>query len=573
MIRQLVTIRDQSHYDIVVAGAGAAGMAAALFAAIEGKKVLLVERTEYLGGTTAYSAGTVWAPNTHHAAGSGDTPEQAARFLDLVVGNYARPSLRRAFLSSAPKAIAALEAHSDVKFRPYPLHPDYVQEVDGATLRGRALEPVPFDGRKLGDAFGLLRAPIPEFTILGGMMVNRADIDHLMKITKSRASFIHAAKILARHALDRLQYPRGTRLVMGNALAGRLVLSLIKRDIDIVLETSVASFHSDNSAISGVVLKSKDVTRNIAAASAVILAGGGFTRNLARRQQFLHQPVPEFSPAAPGHTGELQELALTLGARFGEDNYDNAFWTPVSLRKRADGSTAVFPHFILDKAKPGTVCVNASGRRFVNEATSYHLFARAMFETHKISPSIPAFLIADAVALRRYGLGMVRPGGHGLQSFLADGYLTQGATLHELAQKLGINASNLERTVADMNRYAVTGIDPEFGRGSTAYHRAAGDPEIKPNPNLGPIATAPFYAVRLVPGEIGAANGLVTSDDAQVLGVGDRPIPKLYACGNDMQSVMGGTYPGPGITLGPGIAFAYRAVRHALASASDETAL
>jgi len=563
VIRQLDTIADQTRYDFVVAGAGAAGMAAALFAAIAGKKVLLVERTEFLGGTTAFSAGTVWAPNTLHAAGSGDTPEKAERFLDLVVGNYARPAMRRAFLGSAPDAIAALEAHTDVKFRPYPLHPDYVQEVEGATLRGRALEPVPFDGRELGDAFGVLRAPIPEFTILGGMMVNRADIDNLMKMTKSRAAFVHAAKILARHARDRLRYPRGTRLVMGNALAGRLLLSLIKRDVDFVLETSVTSIEQSNGAITGVVLKCKGVTRQVNA-PALILAGGGFTRNASRRQQFLHQPVPELSPSAPGHTGELQELALTLGARFGEGNYDNAFWTPVSVRKRADGTTAVFPHFVLDRAKPGTVCVNAAGRRFVNESTSYHLFARAMFDTHKASPCIPAFLIADAVALRRYGLGMVRPGGHGLKTFLADSYLTQGTTLSELAQKLGIDAGNLERTVADMNRYAVTGVDPDFGRGSTPYHRAAGDPGVKPNPNLGPIATPPFYAVRLLPGDIGAANGLVTSEDAQVLGAGDRPIGGLYACGNDMQSVMGGTYPGPGITLGPGIAFAFRAVRHAL---------
>ena len=282
----------------------------------------------------------------------------------------------------------------------------------------------------------------------------------------------------------------------------------------------------------------------------------------------LAKPVPEFSPAAPGATGALQDLALKLGARFGEGNYDNAFWSPVSLRQRPDGSMAVFPHFVLDRSKPGTVCVNAKGKRFVNEATDYHLFARAMFETNKREPSIPAFLIADAVALKAYGLGMVRPGGYGLKPFLADGYLTQGATLRELAHKLGIDADNLERTVAVMNGYAKTGIDPEFGRGSTPYHRAAGDPAVKPNPNLGPIATAPFYAVKLMPGDIGAANGLVTSDDAQVIGMAERPIGGLYAVGNEMQSCMGGTYPGPGITLGPGMTFAYRAVRHALGNGS-----
>ena len=564
MIHSLETFSDTPRYDVVVAGAGAAGMAAALYASIAGKKVLLVERTEFLGGTTALSAGTVWAPNTRHAEGSGDTPENAARFLDNVIGNYARPAMRRAFLQSAPAAIVALEDNTEVKFRPYPLHPDYVQEVEGATVRGRALEPLPFDGRELGKAFGLVRAPIPEFTVFGGMMVNRGDIDHLMRLTKSRASFWHAVKLLARHARDRLSYPRGTRLVMGNALAARFVKSLLKRDIDILLETSVAALHSQNGTVTGVTLTSGGASRRIEGTKAVILAGGGFTRNPARRQEMLAQPVPQYSPAAPGHTGELQELALDLGARFGEGNLDNAFWSPVSIRQRADGTTAVFPHFVLDRSKPGTFCVNKSGKRFVNESTDYHLFARAMFEANKRTPSIPTFFIADALALRRYGLGMVRPGGYSLKPFLADGYLTQGATLRELAEKLGIDADNLERTAAAMNGYAKTGVDPEFARGTTPYHRAAGDPAVKPNPNLGPIATPPFYAVKLMPGDIGAANGLVTNADAQVLGFNDRPIAGLYACGNDMQSAMGGTYPGPGITLGPGITFAYRAVRHAL---------
>jgi hypothetical protein len=565
VIQSLESISDTASYDVVVAGAGAAGMAAALYAAIAGKKVLLAERTEFLGGTTALSAGTVWAPNTRHAAGSGDTPEKAALFLDNVIGNYARASLRRAFLDSAPAAVAALEDKTDVKFRAYSLHPDYVQEVEGATVRGRALKPLPFDGRELGMTFGILRAPIPEFTVFGGMMVNRGDINHLMNLTRSASSFWHAVKLLARHACDRLSYPRGTRLVMGNALVARFVASMLKRDIDIVMNTSVAALRSADGVVIGVTLTCGGVTRHVEATKAVVLAGGGFTRNLARRQEMLAQPVPEHSPAAPGHTGELQDLALKLGARFGEGNLDNAFWSAVSVRKRADGSTAVFPHFILDRSKPGTVCVNQSGKRFVNEAADYHLFARAMFEANKRSPSIPAFLIADAVALKKYGLGMVRPGGHGLKPFLADGYLTQGVTLRELAGKLGINVANFERTVASMNGYAKTGIDTDFARGTTPYHHAAGDPAVKPNPNLGPIATPPFYAVKLMPGDIGAANGLVTNEDAQVLGFNERPIGRLYAVGNDMQSAMGGTYPGPGITLGPGITFAYRALQHALA--------
>jgi len=235
------------------------------------------------------------------------------------------------------------------------------------------------------------------------------------------------------------------------------------------------------------------------------------------------------------------------------------------VRKRADGTTAVFPHFVLDRSKPGTVCVNQAGRRFVNESTSYHLFGRAMFESNRVSPCIPCFIITDAAGLRKYGLGMVRMRTRNIKPFLADGYLIEAATVAELAGKLDLPAEALETTIADMNAYAKTGVDPEFGRGRTAYHRVNGDATRgMPNPTLGPIDTPPFYAVRLYPGDIGAASGLVIDEWARVLNTDNQPIGGLYACGNEANSIMGGTYPGPGITIGPAITFAYRAVQHAL---------
>ena len=568
MLMTLDAIDDTARYDLVVAGSGAAGMAAALFAAIEGRTVLLVERTDYLGGTSALSAATAWVPNTHHAKifGDEDSPENAARFLDAVVGNHASRELRQAFLASGPEASAELEAHSDVIFRPYARHPDYVQDAEGATVRGRALEPLPFDGRVLGAALSRLRPPIPEFTVFGGMMVDRTDINHLLGITKSRASFLHAAKILGRYGLDRLTSPRGTRLVMGNALIGRMLASLLARHVDIVTGTSVTDLIRGPGGIVGVKLEGHGVARSIASALGVVSAAGGFGRNPQRRVDLLPKPTPELSPAGPGHTGEMQALALALGARFGEGGMDTAFWTPVSTRKRPDGSTAVFPHFVLDRGKPGTVCVNQLGQRFVNESVSYHEFARAMMATDATAPAIPTFLIADAVATKKYGLGMVRPGARGLAGFLADGYLVEAGSIDALAAQLKIDAAPLARTIADMNRYAETGTDTAFGRGTTAYHRVNGDATHTPNPNLGPIKTPPFYAVRLFPGDIGAATGLVTDKSAQVLGADNQPIGGLYAIGNDMHSIMGGTYPGPGITIGPAIVFAYRAVQHAIAN-------
>lgn len=566
MLTSLHDIDEGAQYDLVVAGSGAGGMGAALFAAIEGKKVLLVERTEYLGGTSSLSAATTWVPNTRHAATfpGEDTPEKAATFLDAVVGNTSSRDLRSAFLAAGPAAIAKLEANSQVQFRAYARHPDYVQEAPGATVRSRALEPVPFDGRALGAALSKIRPPIPEFTIFGGMMVDRTDINHLLGMTKSFGSAKHAARILGRYGLDRISHPRGTRLVMGNALIGRMLASLLDRNVDIVTDTSIRELHRGAAGIDAVTMEGGGVRRRVGTALGVVSASGGFGRNPELRAELLHKPTPDYSPAAPGHTGEMQALALKLGARRGEGAADNAFWAPVSVRKRPDGTTAVFPHFVLDRGKPGTVSVNQAGKRFVNESVSYHEFARAMFATHATVSAIPTYLIADAVALKKYGLGMVRPNTRDLSSFKADGYLVEAPSISKLAQKLGVDASNLEVTIAEMNGFAVTGKDTAFGRGTTAYHNVNGDAENKPNPNLGFIRTAPFYAVRLHPGDIGAATGLVTDANAQVLGEGNQPIGKLYAVGNDMQSIMGGTYPGPGITIGPAIVFAYRAIQHAI---------
>jgi succinate dehydrogenase/fumarate reductase flavoprotein subunit len=236
------------------------------------------------------------------------------------------------------------------------------------------------------------------------------------------------------------------------------------------------------------------------------------------------------------------------------------------LRKRPDGSTAVFPHFVMDRAKPGMITVNQAGERFVNESTSYHLFALGMQAAQK---AVPAYLVADAKALRQYGMGMVRPGGKGLAPFLADGYLTEAASLEELASKLGISAEGLAQAVADNNAFAQTGVDTQFQRGVTAYQQNIGDAAAGGlNPNLGAISEGPYYAVKLYPGDIGAAQGLQTNGHAQVLNAQGQAIGGLYAVGNDMNSIMGGVYPAPGITIGPGLVFAYLASRHALASAS-----
>ena len=560
---------NASAYDLVVVGAGGAGMATALFAAMEGASVLLVERTEYVGGTTAWSAGTSWIPGSQHAAkvNPNDTLAETARYLDNAVGERTSKVVRQAFLDNGRAAVDEVEARSELKYRPYPKHPDYISDLGGSTLNGRALEPMPFDARLLGrELFALLRPPIPEFTVIGGMMVDRTDINHLLAMTKSWSSLKHSVKIVMRHAMDRLSWPRGTRLVMGNAHVARLLYSLSKFDkVTIALNSTVEHIVRGPQGVERVDIACTGERRSVRVNKGLVLASGGFNRHPELRAQMLPGVPAEWSPAAPGHTGQAHDLAKQLGAVYGQGGLSHAFWAPVSLRKRADGSTAAFPHFVMDRAKPGMITVNARGERFLNESTSYHLFGLAMQEANKTRPSIPAYLVCDADALRKYGIGMVRPGGKGLAPFLADGYLTEGATLAELASKLGMDAQALQASVAQNNRNAETGVDPDFHRGETAYQQNLGDPAwTGKNPNIGPLAQGPFYAVRLYPGDIGSSTGFATNEHAQVLGADGQAIGGLYAVGNDMHSIMGGTYPAPGITIGPGLVFGRIAARHAL---------
>jgi succinate dehydrogenase/fumarate reductase flavoprotein subunit len=563
----LTPLPPNARFDVVVVGAGGAGLSAALFAALDGARVLLVEHTAYVGGTTAWSAGTTWIPGSLHAAkvNPADTLQDARTYLDAAIGDHAPIALREAFLAHGAAAVQRLEKHSDVHYRACPKHPDYISDLPGSTLCGRALEPLPFDARLLGKWFPLIRTPIPEFTVLGGMMVDRTDINHLLAMTKSWPSFQHALRILLRHAADRLRHPRGTRLVMGNALVARLLYSLSRLpNVSLALNTGLVEWGEASGPIRSVVIEQAGRRCSVEVSGGVVLASGGFNRNAAQRQDKLPGGNLAWCPGAPGHTGIALDMARQRGARFGEGGKSHAFWAPVSLRQRADGSTAVFPHFVMDRAKPGFITVNHAGKRFVNESTSYHLFGLAMQEAHQTSPSVPAYLVCDAKALRTYGIGMVRPGGKGLSAFLADGYLTEAATLEHLATQLGVDPAGLQQSVEQINRYAQTGIDPDFGRGITAYQQNIGDASAgNPNPNLGALQTAPYYAVRLYPGDIGASTGLVTDTDARVLGPDGQPIEGLYAVGNDMHSIMGGVYTAPGITLGPGLVFAYLAARHA----------
>lgn len=552
----------QQQFDVVVVGAGAGGLAASVFAALNGARTLLIESTDYVGGTTAYSAGTTWAPNTKLArtVDAEDSPEQVLTYLDRAVGNRSPRIMREAFVAAAPDAIETLHEQTMVKFRARPHHPDYLYELEGSTAKGRALEPEPFRADALGADLKLIRPAIPEFTILGGLQVDRDDINHLLSMGKSLRSLAYAIKLIGAYGLDRLRYGRSARLVMGNALVGRLLLAAKQAGVEVRVGTEVTAMDLQGDVVS---LTTKAGDR-IEAAGGVILATGGFSRHPDRRAEMLPKPLAEHSPAAPGHTGAMHDLALALGARYGEGAASHVFWAPVSKRQRSDGSWAVFPHFVFDRSKPGTVAVNQKGERFTNEARSYHEFALAQYA----SGALPAYLITDAVGLEKYGLGMVRPGARGAKTLIADGYLKEAPSLSALAAKLGIDADRLAATVKRFNGFAETGKDLDFKRGETVYECANGDathPGL--NPTLGAIGKGPFYAVEMMPGDIGAATGLATDEHARLIDAENRAIPGLYACGNDMQSIMGGVYPGPGITIGPAITFGFIAAKDAAARA------
>jgi 3-oxosteroid 1-dehydrogenase len=556
-------------FDLVVLGSGAGGMTAALVAALDGLRPLLVEASERIGGTTALSSGTVWIPgNRHqHALGLHDDPQAARTYLDALVGDRAERALREAFLAAGPAMIDDLHERTDVRFHAYAASPDYRQDLPGAAQGGRPLEPLPFDGRTLGAEFDRLRWPLRELMLFGGMMVTRGEAVRLLRALRSAGAFALGARLVTRFARDRLRYARGTRLVLGNALAARLYRNLRERGVPILLGARVTRLHRDGGRVTGLDLATPQGERRIAARLGVVLAGGGFPASAALRAQYLPQPVAEHTAACESCTGTTLALAQQAGAAVGPEGEDNALWFPSSIARRDDGSTAVYPHIALDRSKPGLVAVHAGGLRFVDEAVSYHEFVRAMYRAHRSVPTIPAVLVCDRRFVWKYGLGLIRPRTPSLAAFVRRGYLFMADSIEDLARQVGVDPVRLAATVQANNADARTGVDATFGKGGTSYDRGNGDPEHKPNPCLGPIDRPPYCAVKVYPTPLGTSLGVRTDASARALDDAGRPIDGLYVVGNDMQSIMGGEYPGPGAQIGIAMTFGWIAAKHAAASA------
>lgn len=553
-------------FDIVVVGAGAAGLTAAAVAAAARQRVLLLEHTPLIGGTTAVSGGMVWVPGNHMMAeeGQADSLEAARTYLRHSVPADDDKAVLDAFVEQGDAAIRHLEAHTALRLRPVMPYPDYYPGLPGATSGGRVLEALPFDGRLLGAQFARLRAPLPELTLFGGMMVHRGDLPHLRRAASSPAAAWHTARLLMRHAGERLHAPRGTTLHLGNALAGWLFKSVL--DLGVALRTGARPIHLvlEHGRVQGIVMEGEGGAEQcIGARRGVVLASGGISHDAALRA--LHVPAAVGALSAAVDAGAPKSgaaLALEVGATLSRGAARQGFWVPASAFTRRDGSRGVFPHTVTDRGKPGLIAVDARGRRFVNEALSYHEFVKAQLK----ADAIPAYLVCDQRFLWTYGLGCIKPFAWSVQHWVDSGYLRRAHTIADLAARIGVPAPALRDTIAQFNEGARRGIDTQFGRGGDIYQRHLGDRDHQPNPCVAPIDRAPFHAVEVRPADLGMAAGLVTDASARVLDANRRPIEGLYACGNDMQSVMNGAYPGPGITLGPALVFGVIAARQAAQS-------
>lgn len=552
--------------DVLVAGSGASGMSAAITAKYGGLDVLIVEKEARFGGTTARSGGWLWIPGTSLARAWGivEGPDEARTYLRHEAGNSFDAARVDAFLEAGPEAVDFFTTKTAVRFDMPLTFPDYDAEAPGGKQGGRSMVARPFDGRELGDHIKDIGAPLPELTVFGIMLGSGKDIIHFMRATRSLTSAVYVAKRLTRHLMNVLRYGRGMTLTNGNALAGRLAKSAFDLKIPLWLSSPVRELIMQNGAVRGAVIERNGRRMRIVARRGVVLACGGFPHDIERRKaMFPHAPsgYEHTSPGPTGNTGDGLRLAESAGGHV-EDSLPNAAaWVPVSVTTRKDGSKGVMPHFI-DRAKPGVIAVMRDGNRFANEGNSYHDFVQKMMKAAKPGEEIAAYLVCDHRALRRYGLGCIPPFPMPIGDYLRSGYLLKGATLQELAAAAGIDVDAFVTTVTRFNAAAVEGRDPAFGKGSRAYNRYQGDAEQGPNPCVAPLAQAPFYAIKMVIGDLGTYAGIKTDAHARALDADGQVISGLYAAGNDMTSIMGGNYPGAGITLGPALTFGYIAGRH-----------
>ncbi len=552
--------------DLLVVGSGAAGLSCAITAKKRGLNVVVIEKEPVFGGTTALSGGVLWVPlNTHgRQQNPQDTLDAVRTYMMQETGAYYDEAAVAAFMDQGPKMVDFFERETAMKFIPT-LYPDYHPNVPGGAAIGRSILAQPYDIRGLGKDMARLKPPLKTITFIG-MMFNssNADLKHFFQFTKSLTSFLYVAKRLVNHIKELALYQRAINVTSGNALAARLAKSALDLGIPILTSTPAKRVLTENGQVVGMGVGGEGGDREIRARRGVVLACGGFPQDvqrIAKAYPHLQTGGEHLSPTPETNTGDGVRMAETAGADVDLRFKDAAAWMPVSKVPFGNGEFGVFPH-LLDRYKPGVIGVLRNGKRFTNESNSYHDVGVAMIEACKGQKETVMWLVCDKTTLGKYGLGFVKPAPMPIGKYIRNGYLFEGKTLADLAQVTGIDAAGLEATVREYNTGAVKGVDEQYARGTTAFNRYLADPNHQPNPCVAPLEKGPFYAVKLLMGDLGSFDGIQTSVVGEVKKIDGSVIPGLYAVGNDRASIMGGNYPAAGITHGPNMVFAYVTANH-----------
>jgi 3-oxosteroid 1-dehydrogenase len=552
-----------SAVDFAIVGSGGGGMVAALAAADAGASALVLEKQALIGGSTAMSGGIVWVPDNPvmRAAGVADSYEDAMAHFETVVGDVGPASSmerRHAFLTEGPAMVAFLQ-RCGVRFVHCPGYSDYYSNLKGGHDVGRGIEPVPWDGNVLADWLPKLQPGLAQSL---GLAVMTNEARSLSNYNRSVAAFATSVRVAIRTAAARAR--RQTLLTNGASLIGQLLaIALERRNIRVWTDSPLDDLIVEDGRVVGVRITKNGVPMHVQARHGVLLSAGGFAHNRAMRQKFGgDQPnTGKWSMSNPGDTGEAMQTAMRLGAQ--TDLMDEAWWMPSPRTGRFGAST-------LDQARqrPRTIYVDSDGRRFVNESNSYMEVGKAMYARDRTSRAVPCWLIFDDRYRKRYAHLRSRPGTFPRQLF-ESGRLKQAWTLQDLANICGVDPEGLVETVEHFNEHAANGVDPDYGRGESAYNRSLGDPNRKVHPCLGPIDEPPYYACEVLPGDIGTCGGLITDEHARVVDEDGRPIRGLYAAGNITATVMGRHYLGPGASIANTMVFGYVAARHAAHAAAE----
>ena len=553
--------------DVLVVGTGNGGLTAAVCNWEMGSKdVLVIEKQDKVGGTSAMSGGGIWIPNSHYAqeAGAEDSLDDAKRYLmNTLFGEDVPEDMIDTYLEKSPEMLKFLHDRTDVRYESLAEYPDYYTNMEGARAGHRSLEPSPIMASELGDNWKNMT-----WTHFMMRMFNRIHFTqveaHLLMVQLPGWK-----KLLGRLMWDyirdspwRLKTPISRRLACGSAGVARLYLSVLKRQIPIEFNTQMVELIADGDAVLGAVVESNGQRQRIRASKGVVLASGGFEKNQELREQYLPAPTnTAWSAGNPGNEGDALLAGLSLGAK--TRLMKDAWWT-TTLCVPDEPSPRLA---IMEKSFPGSCVVNRDGKRFANESQNYMAFQKDLFKTHTDEhPNAPAWHVFDATFRENFMVGplmtkSMKPDFQIPKKWFDTGFVAKANSIRELADALGINADGLEETIANMNRYAQTGTDEEFGRGDSAYDRYYADPAIKPNPCLAPIVKAPFYAMRIEAGDFGTLGGLDTDTSARVKKADGGVFEGLFAVGNCSAAILP-TYPGPGATLGPAMTMAYQAARH-----------